>query len=333
MLFRVTVTLPGLLVCASVPFARAGEPGTAVSTAPPAAHSQPATTPPGPKAPDSDRRPLDTSVLERIESWRSTLASARCLKVVEDAVRITTTDAAPGQAAEHSITRVEGHAWMTPDSLWLVIYPSRPRDAAAGPSADPQARTIDRSRPDVQLLWRNGRVLERIWDPAQDAYRVRAYPCTDSSGPGDFDYGENCSLGDISESWLAPGSSIIKSIGLEYNPEERLTPPRASSPSEGTWITLGIDQVQMDPSKSKMLYSRIDDVLLDATNQVREWHSRVTTTNPVPGRITARRSYTFQFLAGKPAALDRAMDDFESLVTAALAADSQPISKGSAERK
>lgn len=304
--------------------------------------AQPATDPqgpsvvpaaPSPAAADSARAPLEAGMMERIERWRRTLSSAQCIKIVEDAERRSHRDQPPSPgvdpasegSADH-VSRVEGHAWMLRDALWLVIYPSRP-----SPGPDPIQRDIDRSRPDVQLLWRHGTVFERVWDKSLGAYRVRSYPCTSSSGPGDFDYGENCSLGDISESWLAPGSSIVKSIGLEYSPEARVTPPALPGPTE-TWITLGIDQCKTDPKTGKILYSRIDDVLFDARDQVKEWCTRVVNNMNGDGRVTARRRYRFEFLGGPPEALVKAMDDFESLVQGHLA-DSSPTQEHARDAK
>lgn len=272
-----------------------------------------------PRPADSDRAPLDPSLLPRIEAWRQRVTSAKCIKIVEDAERhmhrdaITDSRGVIADPAHDSVTRVEGHSWMLPDALWLVIYPSRPASEGS------KERAIDRTRPDVQLLWRHGDVFERVWDKELNAYRVRTYPCPSTAGPGDFDYGENCSLGDISESWLAPGSAIVKSITLQYTPEIRLTPPAPPAPGE-TWITLGIDQCSANATTGKVDYSRIDDVLFTQGGDVKEWHTRVVNNKNGEGNVTARRRYTFEFLDRPPEALLRAMDDFETLVAGQLPA-------------
>src|SRR5690606_38303078 len=86
---------------------------------------------------------LPDSVRHDIEAWRRRLLQARCLKVVCETEETWANlheleeDGSPRVVLRE---RFAVHAWMTPDSVWAVIFPY-------------QGDTVDMSRPVFQQYW------------------------------------------------------------------------------------------------------------------------------------------------------------------------------------
>lgn len=262
---------------------------------------------------------LPQAVQDEIVAWRERLRTAKCLKVVceteetwRDMYRLDGTGSPIVVVRE----RYQIHSWMTPDLLWMVIFPY------AG-------ETADTSTPHYQLLWRKsaGTVWERVWDPNAQVYRANRY-----KAPGEFGaengslYSRGCIYATVMQSWLSGGVDLAdyppaREIALFRNPNIAVVPPDPAAP--GLWLDVFQGELTRDrESDPAELYRRNDFMLLACDDkeqpELREWRTIALADRQHGGaeaqEITAKRSLSYQFFDRVPETLRLATEAFEKSV-------------------
>ncbi len=273
---------------------------------------------------------LPKIVQQDIATWRNSLASAACLKVVceteESWVNLHELDA---QGAPRLVQRerFQIHSWMTPDDVWVVIFGYQ----------DDQA---DTSKPVFQQYWskKEARVWDRTWNEEAGSYFASIYPCDEASGPSSPSFISNgCVYSTVTTSWLAGPRDVldrdltVQSVAIARQPNIAIVPPDPSLP--GVWLDVFRPALTRDDDADpKSLYRRSDFMLLNRDAQghprLREWRTIVTSDETSgglnPQMITARRRFQYTFFDAAPDELRKAVSSFVDQVQQATPSTQKP---------
>ena len=279
-----------------------------------------------PDRPPEEIAHLPQEIQNEIIGWRERLRNAKCVKVIcetdetwRDMYRLDET----GSPIVVLHERFQVHAWMTPDLLWMVIFPYT-------------GETADTTNPQYQLLWTksSGMVRERVWDPTGQNYRVSRYPAPGEFGAENGSLDSNgCIYATVMQSWLTVGddlathASIVRSIAFFRHPNISIVPPDPAA--SGVWLDVFHDELVRDSEADpEDMYRRNDFMLLarDESNQpeLREWRTIVLTDRghggAQPQEITGIRRLSYHFSDRVPEELRLATDTFEKGVDEIVAA-------------
>jgi hypothetical protein len=275
---------------------------------------------------------LPEQVQRDILAWRARLQGAKVLKVATetDETWVSVHELGPDGSPMLKVReRFSIHSWMTPDSVWAVIF---------GYKGD----VPDTEKPIFQLYW-NGkerRAWERIWVEAVGAYRVRSYDCGDPYGPESPGFqSRGCIFSTTLRSWLAGGDQLAdrsvtaQSVALLRHPNLAMVPP---NPKEaGIWLDVFWKSVPRDQFPEPERLYRRHDFMLVARNQkgepeVREWRTLVLTDpkegGKKPTEITGMERFKYDFFNEAPPELGATVRAFVADVEAGVAA--QPAEEG-----
>lgn len=267
---------------------------------------------------------LPDALQRDITTWRDRLTAAKCLKVVSETDETWTNlydlDAKGVPKVIHH-ERFVVHSWMTPDSIWTVLFPYDGDHA-------------DVSHPVLQLYWNATTKVarERAWSGEKSSYQVRRFENNEPFGPASFDFNSRgCIYASAAQSWLVgppelSGRTIsVQSIALMREPNLAIVPPDATQ--EGVWLDVFSDTWQRNEETTpNKLYRRHDFMLLARNDvsqpEVREWRTIVLTDSSAGGRrpqqITGVRRFAFTFFDSAPAELKSATESFAADVDRAV---------------
>lgn len=257
---------------------------------------------------------LPPDVRQRVANWQKRLETARVMKVTcdlrQDWRYLDEVDD-KGTPVAFAHEQFEAHAWMAPNSSWLVVFASH---------TNPDGTvTADHDKPLLQQLWRDGMVWERVWHPEHDGYRVVKYPEPTAHGPENSGLDtKGCIYGTVLGSWLADGGAIAETQWLRRNPRPQVACP-FECPDGAVWL-LGFDTIMMPaPAKGPTHTAYVDYVLLSPDNEMVRWCTRAISCKTArPEEIVADRRLTYQFFEHTPNELNDTMEGFVSLVEAEL---------------
>lgn len=275
---------------------------------------------------EADLSHLPAAIARDVEAWRQRLETASCLKVVCDAeetwTKLYELDLEGRPVVAHR-EHYQIHSWMTPDTVWMVIFPY-------------EGDAVDTTIPHYQMLWKkeDSTVWERTWLVDEQVYRARKRDCSTPFGPEQGGYpSRGCIYATGMTSWLAGGRDLsqrditVVSVGLLRSPNIAIAPPDPSA--EGVWLDVFTDALVRDlfPDNDRDLYRRNDLMLLARNDagepEVREWRTNVLTDPEFDGKrpqqITAIRRMTYTFFQSPPTELSECTDDFIEEIERAVA--------------
>ena len=280
----------------------------------------------GPEPEGSSIDHLPEQVQEGILAWRARLQEAKVLKVTTetDQTWVSVHELGPDGSPMLKVReRFSIHSWMTPDSVWAVIF---------GYKGD----VPDTEKPIFQLYW-NGkerRAWERTWLEAVGSYRVRSYDCGDPYGPESPGFqSRGCIFSTTLRSWLAGGDQLAdrsltaQSVALLRHPNLAMVPPDPKQ--AGIWLDVFWKSVTRDQFPEPERFYRRQDFMLLARNQkgepeVREWRTLVLTDpkegGKKPTEITGIERLKCDFFNQAPPELEATVRAFVADVDAGVAA-------------
>jgi hypothetical protein len=266
---------------------------------------------------------LPEQIQEGILAWRARLQEAKVLKVTTETnqtwVRLHALQP-DGSPTLRLRERFHIHSWMTPDSVWAVIF---------GYKGD----VPDTEKPIFQMYW-NGKertVWERTWIEKKQAYRVRKYPCDEPVGPGEPGFGDQtngCIFATTLNTKLAgEGKPQDPTLTIRRHPNLAMVPPDPKQ--AGIWLDVFQESVPRNQiPKPGRLYRRQDFMLLARNEkgepEVREWRTLVLTDETDGGKkpteITGTRRFQFDFYDQAPPEVGATVRAFVADVEAGVAA-------------
>jgi hypothetical protein len=286
---------------------------------------EPEPTPPPPDRTHDELAHLPQAVRDGILAWRERLRNARCLKVVcetDETWRNMDRLDETGSPVAVLRERFQIHSWMTPDMLWMVVFPY-------------SGESPDTNTPHYQLLWKqsSGTVWQRVWDADEKEYHESRYKAPGAFGAenGILD-SQGCIYATVMQSWLTGGddladrSGIVSSVAFLRHASLSIVPPDPAA--AGVWLDVFQDELVRDsrPDPDEV-YRRNDFMLLarDETNQpeLRAWRTIVLTDREhggtQPQEITAMCRLSYEFFERVPEALNLATDAFRAEVETSVA--------------
>ncbi len=266
---------------------------------------------------DSTIAHLPDGIQHDILAWRRRLTDAKCLKVVCETEQTWGNMDDLDETGTPRIAFREQyvvHGWMTPDSLWAVIFGRK-------------GGVVDESTPLFQEYWdaSTSTAWERVLVPETSLYKVRRYECKDFAGPESPDFSSGgCIFITAMNSWLAGPSDLsqrvitVRSIALLRSPNLAIVPPDLTQP--GVWLDVFSDTlVRNEPSNTPgVLYRRHDFMLLarNAASQpeVREWRTIALVDSKTGGKhpqqIVGIGRFEYTFFDSPPPELKAATQNF-----------------------
>jgi hypothetical protein len=267
---------------------------------------------------------LPPEVEARAQKWRDRLASAKVMKItceLDQTWRYLDEVDERGVPRVYARERYQAHAWMTPETEWLVMYL-----VSDGPDGKP---VPDIERPVLQQLWANGTVWERVWQPQYSAYRTSKYTAPEPSGANTSALdSKGCIYGTVLGSWLASNydATSRSTVMLTRGSRPATMPP--GDENRGSWLLLCEPYIERDKEGPEHIsYARIDYGLLSESDQVTEWRTRVLFgSTKRPQDSVALRHLRYLFLPSPPPELKDITSAFRRLVdeTQQSASDAPP---------
>lgn len=267
---------------------------------------------------------LPAPIQKDILDWRARVEAAKCLKVVfrsdQTWARMFELDEQRNPTV-YDREELEAHSWMTPDLMWMVVYPVE--DGVA-----------DLASPVEQIYWdrEKATVWERTWLEDVDSYRVRQYTTDVEYGPVESAFpSKGCIYATVMESWLTGGPlmtdrcTTAQSITLHRNPNLAIVPPDPTK--NGVWLDVFQKDHERDQRpEPEVFYRRHDFMLLssDTSGQpvVSQWrtivHGDMKNGGPDTVEITAIRDLEYRFFDTVPAELLEATQEFATKVEARI---------------
>lgn len=257
---------------------------------------------------------LPQPVADEIVAWRNRLATADCLYVALDTDQ-TWSNLHELDAQGSPTLSFEEHfhtvAWMTPDSLWMAIYPP-----------------ADHAHPLDELVWQNDTVWERWWSPDDNTYHTRRYTAADPNGPTDAAYPTHgCIYASSLSSWLVGPQDLserdttVRTIALMRGVDLAIVPPDPDAP--GVWLDVIDTNLERDSHpEPDSLYRRNDFMRLARNDagepELREWRTIVMTDSDsaaqTMSQIVGISRFHYDFRDTLPAPAQRRMQELRTQV-------------------